>query len=151
MATSAVDTFRRLCSAREYCTFDLLSKMERMGLEEGEKQTIIKTLKAEKFLDDSRFAGAFVRDKSRLGGWGTIKIRYALRNKRIPDDIIYSALGEITRDAEMERLKKLLALKANSFKSDDLTANKLNKLIRFAVSRGFDYELSLKVAKEIIG
>lgn len=151
MATSAVDTFRRLCSAREYCIFDLLSKMERMGLDESEKQSIINTLIEEKFLDESRYAGAFVRDKSRLAGWGIIKIRYALRARKIPDDVISSALGEITRDAEAERLRKLLAVKAKSFKSDDLTANKLNKLIRFAVSRGFDYELSLKVAKEIIG
>jgi regulatory protein len=128
-----------------------MSKMERMGLDESEKQSIINTLIEEKFLDESRYAGAFVRDKSRLAGWGIIKIRYALRARKIPDDVISSALGEITRDAEAERLRKLLAVKAKSFKSDDLTANKLNKLIRFAVSRGFDYELSLKVAKEIIG
>ena len=108
MKSSVVDVFRRMCSLREYCTFDLLKKMERMGLDEGEKQSVINTLKEEKFLDDVRFAGAFVRDKSRLGGWGTLKIRYALRNKKIQDEIISDALSEISANSENERLNKIL-------------------------------------------
>lgn len=151
MKSSVVDVFRRMCSLREYCTFDLLKKMERMGLDEGEKQSVINTLKEEKFLDDVRFAGAFVRDKSRLGGWGTLKIRYALRNKKIQDEIISDALSEISADSENERLKKILSLKAKSIRSDISFENRLNRLVRFAVSRGYSYELSIKVAKEIIG
>ncbi len=151
MKSSVVDVFRRMCSLREYCTFDLLKKMERMGLDEGEKQSVINTLKEEKFLDDERFAGAFVRDKSRLGGWGTLKIRYALRNKKIQDEIISDALSEISADSENERLNKILSLKAKSIKSDISFENRLNRLVRFAVSRGYSYELSIKVAKEIIG
>ncbi|MDD2490853.1 MAG: regulatory protein RecX [Bacteroidales bacterium] len=149
--SSVIDRFRRACSLREMCSYDLIIKMDRLGLDLNEQSRILEILKEEKFLDEERYARAFVRDKSALDGWGSNKIKFALRNKRISNETISLAIGEIVSEDEERRLNKLLLIKAKSIKSEDSKIKNLNKLVRFAISRGFDYGLSLKVAKEIIG
>ena len=147
----ALETMRKLCASREMCTADILAKLVRMGVETEEQHNIIKSLTEDKFLDDSRYASAYVRDKSRLAGWGAIKIKYALRQKSISDQIISAALESIDKAGEIERLRKTVLLKFRSLPKEDEREKSLNKLVRFALSRGFDYGLSIKVAKEIIG
>ena len=129
----ALETMRKLCASREMCTADILAKLVRMGVETEEQHNIIKSLTEDKFLDDS------------------IKIKYALRQKSISDQIISAALESIDKAGEIERLRKTLLLKFRSLPKEDEREKSLNKLVRFALSRGFDYGLSIKVAKEIIG
>ena len=129
----ALETMRKLCASREMCTADILAKLVRMGVETEEQHNIIKSLTEDKFLDDS------------------IKIKYALRQKSISDQIISAALESIDKAGEIERLRKTLLLKFRSLSKEDEREKSLNKLVRFALSRGFDYGLSIKVAKEIIG
>ena len=149
--SSALDSLRRLCASKEMCSADIRKKLERMGVEEDKQLDILKCLLDEKFFDDSRYSQAFVKDKSRLAGWGTIKIRHALRSKGISEETIISALEGIDRDEEGERLHKILHQKFKSYKKGDDKEKNLGRLIRFALSRGFDYEMSIRVSKEIIG
>jgi len=58
---------------REVCTFDARQKLQRMEIEGEEADVIIASLTKDKFIDDARYASAFVRDKSRLAGWGSAK------------------------------------------------------------------------------
>ena len=141
----------RLCSVKEMCTSDIIGRMERMGIGKDEVDAILKRLIEEGFLNEERYARAFVRDKSRISSWGRVKIRYALRRKGISDEIISESLEEVTNDEESERLRRLLSLKAKSMKMDEPGDKRLAKLVRFAIARGFDYDSSIRVAKEIIG
>lgn len=147
----ALETMRKLCASREMCTSDISAKLTKMGVETGEQESIIKSLTEDKFLDDSRYATAFVRDKSRLSGWGPVKIKFHLRQKSISDRIISVALESIDKAAEQERLHKILLIKYKSLAREEEKEKNLNRLVRFALSRGFDYGISIKVAKEIIG
>ena len=136
---------------REYCESDILLKLKRFELNEGEAEKILESLKADKFVDDNRYATAFVRDKSRLSGWGGRKISYALNRKGVEKSIIAESLKELDKASEAQRLLKILTVKAKSIDKEESRAKKTAKLIRFALSRGFDYELALSAVNKIIG
>lgn len=143
-----LDRMRRLCSRREYCTADIRSKVKAL-VPEGEDCTeeIIRTLEADRYLDDMRYACAFARDKSSLTGWGSLKIRYALNAKGIPRDIIDAALEGVNPESSGERLDRLLSVKYASLKDDPQV--KL-KLLRFALGRGYGYDEAGPAVERVI-
>jgi len=108
---------------------------------------IIQTLIDEGFLSAQRFATAFARDKASIAGWGPVKIKFMLRAKGIDDDIIAAALTEIDNDKAEEKLLKALSVKKKSLDSDPQV--KL-KLLKFALSRGYDYDLASKVVAKVL-
>ena len=60
----------------------------------------------DRFIDDGRYAEAFVRDKLRLSGWGEYKIRTALQRKRIDRELIDAALAQADRQDMAGRLRQ---------------------------------------------
>ena len=78
-----------LCSSAEHCTADIREKLARWGVTEADSRTIIDRLVQERFIDEQRYAVAFVKDKFRFSGWGRIKMRYALQQKRIDGSDVY--------------------------------------------------------------
>lgn len=147
--TEALSAMQRLCSMRECCRADILKRLKRFQLTEKEESEIIQTLEDEKFLDQRRFAGAFVRDKSILAGWGPAKIRWQLRIKGVEGDIINEALKSISTDNQDEKLISLLSKKRASIK-ESAPDKVREKLIRFALSRGFEYEKVLWALNKIM-
>ncbi len=98
---------------------------------------IVASLVNDRYVDDLRYASAFAREKASLFGWGPIKIRYALRAKGLGESDISAALEEIDSDKADERLRRLLEVKAKSLEGDPQLRL---KLIKFALSRGYDYD-----------
>ena len=126
------------CSKREYCSADVYAKALK-GLE-GDAEAareVLESLLADGFVSDLRYATAFAREKSSLTGWGPIKIRYALLAKKIDAATIDEALSETDGDKARQRLERLIEAKRKTLEGDPQI--KL-KLIRFALSRGFDYD-----------
>ena len=137
-----------LCSRREYCKSDIAAKISALS-DSVDAEAMIQKLCDERFIDENRYAAAFVRDKSRLKGWGEVKIRYALQRKGLDNDTITEALGEIDEEQQKERLAKLMKAKAQTLKAGT-QEEKRAKLIRFAVSRGFTYAQAAEIYKTII-
>jgi SOS response regulatory protein OraA/RecX len=73
----------RLCARSEKSSGDALRLMQRWGVKPSARQGVLQKLLADRFIDDNRYAEAFVRDKIRLSGWGARKIRTSLRLKGI--------------------------------------------------------------------
>ena len=80
-----------LCSSSEHCIADIREKLSRWGIGEPDARTIVERLVQERFIDEGRYAIAFAKDKFRFSGWGRIKIRYALQQKRIGNSDIVNA------------------------------------------------------------
>ncbi|MBN2399923.1 MAG: RecX family transcriptional regulator [Candidatus Aminicenantes bacterium] len=135
----AYDRAAALCARVETCAADLLKKLKAWKLTHDEAVAVTDRLESDGFLDDERFASAYVKDKFRFNGWGKRKIMYMLRSKRIAPDILERALAEIEDGAFAEKLRKLLLEKARRFKDQD-PFRKRGRLIRFALSRGFDLD-----------
>ena len=55
-----------LCTASEKCTADIRQKLQDWGADEADTARIIAYLIREKFLDETRFCQAFVKDKLRF-------------------------------------------------------------------------------------
>ena len=55
----------RLCARSEKSSGDALRLMQRWGVEPSARQGVLQKLLADRFIDDNRYAEAFVRDKIR--------------------------------------------------------------------------------------
>lgn len=137
-----------LCSRSEKCSSEIQEKLKLWGLSTDESEQVLTKLKAEKYLDDERFARAYAKDKFRFNHWGKQKIAFMLRSKNIPAEIIDLAFEEIEEDGYSDELLKLLTDKEKSIKAKD-KYDKRNKLMRFAISRGFETDQIYKVLKEL--
>lgn len=138
-----------LCSSAEHCTADIREKLARWGLTEADSCTIIDRLVQERFIDEQRYAVAFVKDKFRFSGWGRIKMRYALQQKRIDGSDIDHALATLDEEQYNDRLLELLQAKSRSIRDDDPEARRA-KLFRFAASRGFESALIFNALKQVV-
>ena len=126
----------RLCSAREKCRHEVEVKLQSWGMNEQETRQALRYLEEQNFIDDSRYAGYFVKDKLQFNQWGRIKIRHALRQKHVDEKIIDDALEKIDPEHYREILDTLLEKKAKSLGKEPPPRRKA-KLMRFAAQRGF--------------
>lgn len=144
----AYDKAAALCSRSEKCTSEIQEKLELWGLPREEWEPVIEKLIAEKYIDDERFARAYVKDKFRFNHWGKQKIEYMLRTKKISQEILELAFEEIEDEGYADELLKLLADKAKTIKVKD-QYDKRNKLMRFAMGRGFESGKIYAALKEL--
>ncbi len=135
-----------LCARAERCEHELREKMRTWRIDSRDIDAIINSLTTRRFLDDSRFARAFVRDKYRFARWGRRRIAMALRQKRIDSDVIDEALEEINQDEYTAVLRSLLKAKA-AHMDRPLSYDDRVKLFRFAVARGFETQLISSMLK----
>lgn len=128
-----------LCARKEMCVSDISKKLSDYALSDVDKIAVIQQLKSEKYIDEYRYARSFIHDKSRFNKWGKVKIRYALLQKSISPEIIDNAFSEFSDESLSEPLTQLLRTKSKSIKYEN-TFDKRNKLIRFALGRGFEMQ-----------
>ena len=126
------------CSVSEQCLSDIETKLAKYDLTDEEKTRILRHLVEEKYIDDGRYAEAYVRDKYRFNKWGRIKIAQGLRMKGIDRETIDTAMETIDEAEYLDILRGLIQSKRRSTKGkNDYEVN--GKLIRFATGRGFEF------------
>lgn len=133
-----------LCASAEYCEYDLRKKARNW---DTPLDSIISRLRKERFIDDSRYAHAFVRDKFRYNHWGRVRISQELKMRKISADIIEEALCEIPEEDNLDTLRRLIDTKRKSVKGKSEYEIR-GKLIRFALGRGFQMDDIIKVVGE---
>ena len=133
-------TLAALCAQAEHCQYEMLEKMRRWEIPEDAQARVMAKLIKERYVDDERFAQAFVKDKIRYNKWGRRKVEQALWQKRIDEDIRKRVLDEVDDDEYLSVLRPLLKQKRKSVKAK--TYYELNqKLVRFALGRGFTFDI----------
>ena len=141
-----------LCAQAEHCQQEMRDKMRRWETAPEVQERVIARLIKERYIDDERYARAFVKDKIRYNKWGRRKVQQGLWMKHIDDDIQQRVLDEVDDAEYLAVLKPLLKQKAKSIKAEndyELT----QKLVRFALGRGFTYDIirqCLDVDEEMI-
>lgn len=128
-----------LCARAEHCEQDLLDKMRRWGLADSQQALVMGRLVEGHYVDNRRYAEAFVRDKVRYSKWGPRKIEQALWQKRIDDDTIGEALDAIDPDEYTAILKPILQQKRRTTTAKS-PYELQQKLVRYALGRGFTFE-----------
>ena len=145
----ALAALMRLCARAEKSQEDARRLMRGWGLAERDAEGVLAKLVRDRFIDDARYAGAFVREKLRLSGWGGYKIRTALQRKRIDRALIDAALAEADRSGMDERLRRQLERKARTAKYTTQYELK-TKQIRYGLSLGYDYETVVEAASGLV-
>lgn len=145
----ALAALMRQCARAEKCCYDARMSMRRWGLSDDDAEAILTRLQRERFIDDSRYASAYVREKMRFSGWGARKIAAALRAKRIESHIIDDALSQLSSEGDSERLEEIVRKKAAKTAYRDLYDLK-GKLVRFGLSRGFDLDDVLSATERVL-
>lgn len=136
----ALQRLSALCASAEHCEYEMTEKMRKWEVEESDCERIMEYLRKAKFVDDERYARAFVKDKIKYNKWGRRKVEQGLWAKHIAEDIRQRVLDEVDESQYKSVLTDLLKSKRRSIKAaNDYEMNR--KLIKFALSRGFDYSI----------
>ena len=145
----ALAALMRLCARAEKSQEDARRLMRGWGLAERDAEGVLAKLVRDCFIDDARYAGAFVREKLRLSGWGEYKIRTALQRKRIDRALIDAALAQADRQDMAGRLRQQLERKMRTTRHTTQYELK-TKLIRYGLSLGYDYETVVEAASGLV-
>ena len=147
-ATARLEEF---CARAEHCTREVRDKLWLWGISGQLADRIVESLQDRRFIDDRRFAMAFVNDKVKFSRWGRRKIMQALSHKRIDREYIAAAIETIDEDVYEENLRHLLRAKAQSLPDDSgpQTREGRDKLFRFAVSRGYEPDMCIRFIREL--
>ena len=149
-AQQALQSLMRMCARSERSSGDALRMMKRWGLTNEDAHKVLIKLQTERFIDDARYAEAFVRDKLNLSGWGAYKIRMALRNKGVSKEIIEEVVAPMIAETDMaERLEEIMRRRMRTLKFTSAYDAK-TKLVRFAASRGYEIDEAIECASKIV-
>jgi regulatory protein len=138
-----------LCASREYCSDDIRIKLNLWGLDKNNTISVINTLIEEKFIDDKRYAEAFVKDRFRYNKWGRIKIAAMLRAKRIDNTIIDEALAVLDEDDYRRSVSEIITSHRAHIKAKNRYDLK-GKLMRYGLSKGFESQILYDILDEIL-
>lgn len=127
----------RLCSQKEYCSFDISQKLHRLNLNAQEIENIVSRLIKENFINDDRFVRSYIGEKVKFNKWGKKKIEFTLRQKKIPLGVIKKVFNEFSDSELNQSLEYVLEKKWRSVKGASDNERK-GKLIRYALGRGFE-------------
>lgn len=143
-----LDKMAKYCAYQERCVKDVRDKLKTFEIPEEEKAKILDYLLDNRFVNDERYAKAFVRGKVNQSGWGVNKIRFHLIQKGIDKNIIEEALGQTDEEAYKQRLIEILKTKSKTVKASN-DFEKKRKLAAYAMQKGFEGSLVWEVLKEI--
>ncbi|MBN2481404.1 MAG: RecX family transcriptional regulator [Bacteroidales bacterium] len=143
----ALEKIKDICASREKSPSEISVLLKRWGIDRDKSGRIMDELKAEKFIDEGRYALAFVRDKIRLEHWGLSKIKFALLHKGIPVYVAEEAIQSVDETEYHEMIRNELLKKAKLLKSPP--AGNWQKLARFGSSRGYEMDIMHDILDEI--
>ena len=147
-AAQALKRAAALCARSEQSQGDMREKLLKWGLSRHDAEQILQQLVSQGFIDDRRFAVAFVNDRFAFNGWGRIKIAHQLRLKGIPANVIDEALTAIDEEHYRERLTELLRAKWRSVSQREPRVA-WAAMMRFAASRGFETPIAAACVKAV--
>jgi regulatory protein len=144
----AMNRAAALCARSEQAPGDVRDKLLRWGLLPSDASHVMRQLIEQGFLDEQRYARAFVKDRFAFNGWGRIKIAHQLRLKGIAPELIDEAMTAIDEDRYRERLTELLQAKWRTVKDRERRAA-WAAMMRFAASRGFEAAIAGECVKQV--
>lgn len=131
------------CVYQDRCHKEVEEKMRDFLLIPEAKDEILLYLMNENYLNEERFTRSYIRGKFYIKHWGKQKIKSQLKVKGISEKLINTCMSEIYDD-DYEKQIKLFAEKLLPTYKGLNDFQKKNKLIRFLVIKGYEYELIME-------
>jgi regulatory protein len=144
---TALAKAEHFCAYQERSQQEVRNKLYEMGMYPTGVENVISELITGNFLNEERFARAYVQGKFNLKGWGRIKIKQGLKLKQVPEKLINKALQLIDGDEYLRILQKVIEKKQTQLHEVD-TFKRRYKLQQYAMSRGYESDLINDVLKD---
>lgn len=136
---AALERMIAACERAEHCSYEIETKLFRLGVNFDVRKRVIKELKRLNCIDDNRFGSMYAYSKMTFSGWGRRKIRLGLMQKRIPEDVIIRSLDSLDREEYEKVLYKVASGKSRRLDPNNREENM--KLYKSLLARGFESEL----------
>ncbi|MES2447217.1 MAG: regulatory protein RecX [Bacteroidota bacterium] len=134
------------CAYQERSQQEARNKLYEYGLHQNDVEDLITELIVTNFLNEERFAMAYVSGKFNIKKWGKIKIKQGLKLKKVPDRLIQKALNSIDGDKYLANILATAEKKLKVLAEKDPLKKKY-KLITYLQSKGFEKDLIFDVLK----
>jgi len=135
------------CAYQERCQQEVRDKLYSYGLHQREVEQIISQLISDNYVNEERFAKAYVGGKFRIKKWGRHKIKAGLRARKISEYCMRIAFKEIDETEYIKTLRKLLESKSKLLKEKNAIRRKY-KLLSYAASKGYEQSLIMEILNE---
>jgi regulatory protein len=135
---------QQYCAFQERSMFDVKTKLKTFHLQDDIYDQVIIELKKENYLNEERYAKLFANGKLRINKWGRNKIYAALQQKKVPELFILEGINSIDVDEYFSILKNVIQKKSQELNEPD-TFKRNKKLVKFALSKGFESNVIWKV------
>jgi regulatory protein len=128
---------RHYCSYQERSHYEVREKLYSLGMHKPQVEAMLAQLITQGYLDEERFATSFARGKFRLKQWGRIKIKSALKLKRVSEYNIKFALRQIDENEYLTTLNTLVARKWATLDGESGLQRRA-KTISYLLQKGFE-------------
>lgn len=140
----ALSLMQKYCAYQDRCQSEIRTRLIEHSVYGDALEQIIAELILDDFINEERFAKAYVRGKFRIKKWGKMKIIKELKYRRISAYSINKGLKEIDYDDYLATLNTLLEKKHRVLTSKDKWDHR-KKLTAYATQKGYEYEVIKEV------
>lgn len=142
----ALKKLEKYCAYQERSHKQVFQKCRDYGLSEEEANQILIELISSNFLNEQRFAEAYVKGKFKIKSWGKQKIVQGLNNAGVSKKLIENSLEDIDPKVYLQTIISLADKKRATLKTGT-DFEKTIKIQRFLLSKGYKYDEILEALK----
>ena len=144
-----LDFALRRLSRRAHSEGELEAKMARAGYNDGEIEHTLSFLRERRYLDDPTFARDFAHNRNEHRLWGPARIQARLKQLRLSDKDIDSALSEVFPEGEDEAAKRALDRFLRISKRPVPEDRRMARAYRHLLTRGFSPSVAHQLVSSI--
>ncbi|SEW13770.1 regulatory protein [Chitinophaga sp. YR573] len=148
MSSSYIAKLQHYCAYQERSHSEVKYKCLELGLRGEEVDEAIAALVSENFLNEERFARAFVGGKFRSKQWGRKKILAELKQRQVSAYCIKKGMEEIDADDYEQALTTLATKKYESLRGEESFKRKY-KVVQYLMQKGYEPELAQPIVEQI--
>lgn len=128
------------CAYQERCHEEVITKLKSLKLADDQIDEYIVHLIEHNYLNEERFACAFVRGKHNIKKWGKIRLTNELKSRKISKFIIDKALKEITIEDYTNNFNMLAEKEWEAIKESN-SQKKKRKFCDYLLRKGYESNL----------
>tara|TARA_B100000989_G_scaffold227427_1_gene174487 strand:- start:1984 stop:2433 length:450 start_codon:yes stop_codon:yes gene_type:complete len=148
MESSIKKKIEYYCVFQERCHFDVINKLNKLGIYDNQIDEYICYLIDENFLSETRYSETFVRGKFNYNHWGRIKIKRQLKLKNISEWNINNALKQIDDEQYEKKLDTICKKQIEQISNTNYEVK--NKIIRRLAQKGWETDKIIKCLNRLI-
>ena len=133
-------------AVRERSRGELFAALARRNIDEDVALVVVDQLQGDGFVDDERFARAWVGSRSRSKGLARSVLRLELRTKQVAEETIDLVLAEVDPADEIQAAHRLVQRKLRSVQGLD-QAVQVRRLCAMLARKGFGPQIAVEVVR----